>query len=66
MTSRLYGKNMAVVRDALCVLVFCVLAANALYFHISETETRCFIEEVPDETLIVGECVIGLVRIKYL
>ncbi|KAF7490607.1 Transmembrane emp24 domain-containing protein eca [Sarcoptes scabiei] len=26
----------------------------ALYFHISETERKCFIEEVPDETLVVG------------
>ena len=28
--------------------------SDALFFHISETETKCFIEEVPDETLIVG------------
>lgn len=27
---------------------------SALYFHISETERKCFIEEVPDETLVVG------------
>lgn len=27
---------------------------NALYFHISETERKCFIEEIPDETLVVG------------
>ncbi|KAH9415115.1 transmembrane p24 trafficking protein eclair [Dermatophagoides pteronyssinus] len=26
----------------------------ALYFHIGETERKCFIEEVPDETLVVG------------
>ncbi|KAI2801805.1 hypothetical protein RDWZM_000728 [Blomia tropicalis] len=25
-----------------------------LYFHIGETERKCFIEEVPDETLVVG------------
>lgn len=25
-----------------------------LYFHISETERKCFIEEIPDETLVVG------------
>ena len=29
--------------------------ANGLYFHIRETERKCFIEEVPDETLVVGE-----------
>ena len=29
--------------------------AHGLYFHIGETEQRCFIEEVPQETMIVGE-----------
>jgi orotidine-5'-phosphate decarboxylase len=26
----------------------------ALYFHIGETEKKCFIEELPDETMVVG------------
>lgn len=25
-----------------------------LYFHIGETERKCFIEEIPDETAILG------------
>ncbi|EFP04946.1 hypothetical protein CRE_13796 [Caenorhabditis remanei] len=25
--------------------------ANSLYFHIAETEKKCFIEEIPDETI---------------
>lgn len=29
--------------------------AQSLYFHIKETERKCFIEEVPDETLVVGK-----------
>jgi hypothetical protein len=29
-------------------------AADALYFYLAEGEARCFIEEVPPETLIVG------------
>jgi len=29
-------------------------AVSSLYFHISETERKCFIEEVPEETLVVG------------
>ncbi|KAK9395299.1 transmembrane emp24 domain-containing protein 4 [Crotalus adamanteus] len=29
-------------------------AARALYFHIGETEKRCFIEEIPDETMVIG------------
>ncbi|KAG8194894.1 hypothetical protein JTE90_029185 [Oedothorax gibbosus] len=28
--------------------------SSALYFHISETERKCFIEEIPDETMVVG------------
>ncbi|VDM85518.1 unnamed protein product [Strongylus vulgaris] len=34
-------------------LLACVLAAcQALYFHIAETEKKCFIEEIPDETMV--------------
>lgn len=29
--------------------------ASALYFHIAETERKCFIEEIPDETMVSGE-----------
>uniref|UniRef100_A0A1I7UJN8 phenylalanine--tRNA ligase n=1 Tax=Caenorhabditis tropicalis TaxID=1561998 RepID=A0A1I7UJN8_9PELO len=28
--------------------------ANSLYFHIAETEKKCFIEEIPDETMVTG------------
>jgi p24 family protein alpha len=34
---------------------FVSLYSEALYFHIRETERKCFIEEVPDETLVVGK-----------
>jgi len=27
---------------------------SGLYFHIGETERKCFIEEIPDETMVVG------------
>uniref|UniRef100_A0A8C6SD57 Transmembrane p24 trafficking protein 9 n=1 Tax=Neogobius melanostomus TaxID=47308 RepID=A0A8C6SD57_9GOBI len=27
---------------------------SPLYFHIGETEKKCFIEEIPDETMIIG------------
>nr|XP_055033811.1 transmembrane emp24 domain-containing protein 9-like [Misgurnus anguillicaudatus] len=27
---------------------------SALYFHIGETEKKCLIEEIPDETMIIG------------
>ena len=29
---------------------------SALYFHIGETEKKCFIEDIPDETMVVGTC----------
>jgi len=28
---------------------------NALYFHMSETERKCFIEELPDQTMVTGD-----------
>ena len=31
-----------------------VSSVSALYFHIGETEKKCFIEEIPDETMVVG------------
>ena len=38
------------------VLVFaCFLSCHALYFHMGETEKKCFIEEIPDETMITGK-----------
>lgn len=55
------GRKMVSVRMQSCVssvLLLNVLysAASALYFHIGETEKKCFIEEIPDETMIIGEC----------
>ncbi|XP_054712180.1 transmembrane emp24 domain-containing protein eca-like [Uloborus diversus] len=39
-------------------VIFCLCMSlrfsSALYFHIAETERKCFIEEIPDETLVVG------------
>lgn len=38
--------------------VICALSliacSSALYFHIGETERKCFIEEIPDETTVLG------------
>lgn len=28
-------------------------SVQSLYFHIGETERKCFIEEIPDETTVV-------------
>ncbi|XP_074599286.1 transmembrane p24 trafficking protein eclair [Brevipalpus obovatus] len=35
-------------------ILFLIHISNCLYFHIGETERKCFIEEVPDDTLVVG------------
>ena len=41
---------------ALALVFFvCCSPVHGLYFHIHETEQRCFIEEVPQDTLVVGE-----------
>lgn len=39
----------------LLALVLCIGFSEGLYFHIRETERKCFIEEVPDETLVIGK-----------
>lgn len=30
---------------------------SALYFHIAEGERKCFIEEIPDDTTVIGNAV---------
>lgn len=37
------------------VLFQLILLSQSLYFHISETERKCFIEEIPDDTLVIGK-----------
>ena len=36
-------------------LMWCLQSSAALYFHIGETERKCFIEEIPDETTVLGK-----------
>uniref|UniRef100_A0A915IP45 GOLD domain-containing protein n=1 Tax=Romanomermis culicivorax TaxID=13658 RepID=A0A915IP45_ROMCU len=35
-------------------VVFLAATADALYFHIPETGRKCFIEEIPDQTMVVS------------
>ena len=37
--------------------VLCLIPAiaHALYFHIGETEKKCFIQDIPDDTMVVGK-----------
>ncbi|TKR69865.1 hypothetical protein L596_021960 [Steinernema carpocapsae] len=45
---------MAFHRELLLVAFALLQASHALYFHIAETERKCFIEEIPDETMVIG------------
>ncbi|XP_065827665.1 transmembrane emp24 domain-containing protein 4-like [Oscarella lobularis] len=36
-------------------LLILLTPSGGLYFHIPETAKKCFIEEVPDETMVVGK-----------
>ncbi|XP_043560062.1 transmembrane emp24 domain-containing protein 9-like [Chiloscyllium plagiosum] len=38
----------------LTVLQLAATLCSGLYFHIGETEKKCFIEEIPDETMVIG------------
>lgn len=38
----------------LVVLLTFIAKCSGLYFHIAETERKCFIEEIPDETTVIG------------
>lgn len=47
----MYRKDLALI---LLFITLCVPLSSSLYFHISETERKCFIEEIPDETVVIG------------
>ena len=48
---------MAAVGSSIAVVLvfFLVDFSHGLYFHMGETEKKCFIEEIPDETMVIGE-----------
>lgn len=37
------------------LLASLISICSGLYFHIAETERKCFIEEIPDETTVIGK-----------
>nr|CAH8827596.1 unnamed protein product [Trichobilharzia regenti] len=41
-------------RWVFAVLFLCVASSESLYFHMKETEERCFLEDVPEDTLVAG------------
>jgi len=40
------------------ILALCFLSSifriDAIFFHVGETESKCFLEEIPDDTLVAG------------
>lgn len=48
------GMGMGWTVRAVLLLVWFAARGGALYFHIGETEKKCFIEEIPDETMVIG------------
>ncbi|XP_066925246.1 transmembrane emp24 domain-containing protein 4-like [Clytia hemisphaerica] len=39
----------------LFLISFSISYCHGLYFHMGETEKKCFIEEIPDETMVTGK-----------
>lgn len=48
------GAGLGRVVRTLLLLLWFAARGGALYFHIGETEKKCFIEEIPDETMVIG------------
>lgn len=44
--------------SSLFPLLLLINIVNGLYFHIGETERKCFIEEIPDETNVIGNIIL--------
>merc|ERR1712071_692013 len=40
--------------SSILAFILCMSCVSGLYFHIGETERKCFIEEIPDETMVIG------------
>lgn len=38
----------------LFLVLLSISYSYGLYFHMGETEKKCFIEEIPDETMVTG------------
>ena len=47
---------MAAVKLLTVVLLnFSFTFVSSLYFHMGDTERKCFMEKIPDETMLMGE-----------
>lgn len=52
---RLITRKMGRLFGAILVCLVADLGVNALYFHIGEKEKKCFIEEIPEDTMLTGK-----------
>lgn len=43
--------------SSLFALFLILDVTSALYFHIAEGERKCFIEEIPDDTTVIGKAI---------
>ena len=48
------------------IFVIYLSCVSGLYFHIAETERKCFIEEIPDETMVIGKWTLRYVLVDSL
>ena len=45
---------------SLCLLLVFAVASNALHFYLDTNEKRCFIEELPTDTVVEGAYYVAL------
>ena len=52
------------------LFLFFLLSVNCLYFEITEKDKKCFIEELPDDTQMIGKYLVQVFdkdqRVKYV
>jgi len=49
---------MDVLLKVFVILLSLLCLSSGLYFHIGETEKKCFIEDIPDDTMVVGKALL--------
>ncbi|VDN09959.1 unnamed protein product [Dibothriocephalus latus] len=46
------------------LFVICIDFCSAFYFHIKDTDVKCFLEEIPEDTLVAGKYKVALLQDK--
>ena len=51
-----HSRSFGLLRSTLCLLLLgLIVPSQALYFYLEGTTPKCFYEELPKDTLVVGE-----------